>query len=67
MVLPIVGITGFGGVCLGRVDWDREGKMELPPRLSLGTINIAPFMKGLIYYQSTCPEFRYRDGKVLGA
>ena len=23
-------------------------------------------MKGLIYYRSTCPEFRYGDGKVLG-
>jgi len=27
-----------------------EKKMESPPRLGLGTINIAPFMKGLIYY-----------------
>ena len=23
-------------------------------------------MEGLIYYQSMCLEFRYRDGKVLG-
>ena len=27
---------------------------------------LAPFMEGLIYYQSTCPEFRYEDGNVLG-
>ena len=40
--------------------------MESPPRLGLGTINIAPFMEGLIYYQNTCSEFRYEDGKVLG-
>ena len=40
--------------------------MELLPRLGLGTICIAPFMEGFIYYQSTCPEFRYGDGKVLG-
>ena len=66
MVLPTVGTTSFGGVRLGRVDWGGEGKMELPPRLGLGTINIAPFMEGLVYYQSTCPEFRYGDGKVLG-
>ena len=39
--------------------------MELPPSLGQGTINIAPFMEGLIFYQSTCLEFRYRDGKVL--
>ena len=39
--------------------------MESPPRLDLGTIYIAPFMKRLIYYHSTCPEFSYGDGKVL--
>ena len=44
----------------------QKRKMESPPRLDLGTINIAPFMEGLIYYQSMCPEFRYGDGKVLG-
>ena len=40
--------------------------MESPIRLDLGTINIAPFVEGLIHYQSTCPEFRYGDGKMLG-
>ena len=45
--------------------WKR--KIESPPRSGLGTINIAPFVEGLIYYQSTCPEFKYGDGKVLGA
>ena len=40
--------------------------MESLPKLSLGTINIMPFVEGLIYYQSTCSEFRYGDGKVLG-
>ena len=40
--------------------------MESPPRLGLGTINIAPFMEELIFYQSMCPNFRYGDGKVLG-
>ena len=40
--------------------------MESPPSLSLGTINITPFVEGLIFYQSTYPKFRYRDGKVLG-
>ena len=40
--------------------------MKLPPRLGLGTIYIVPFMEGQIYYQSTCLEFRYGDGKVLG-
>ena len=39
--------------------------MESPPRLGLGTINIAPFVEGLIYYQSTCLEFRYGEGKML--
>ena len=39
--------------------------MELPLRLGLRIINIASFMEGLIYYQSLCPEFRYRDGQVL--
>ena len=27
--------------------------MESPPRLGLGTINIAPFMEGVICYQRT--------------
>ena len=39
--------------------------MESPPRLGLRTINIALFMEGLIFCQSTCLEFRYEDGKVL--
>ena len=39
--------------------------MKLPPSLGLRTINIAPFEKGLIFYQSTCPEFRYGDENVL--
>ena len=42
-----------------------EKEMELRRR-GLGTINITPFVEGLIYYQSTCLEFRYRDGKELG-
>ena len=41
-------------------------KMELPSRLSLGTINIVPFVEGLIYYQSMYPDFRHGDRKVLG-
>ena len=40
--------------------------MELPPSLGLGTINIVSFMEGLIFYHSSCPKFRYGDGKVLG-
>ena len=40
--------------------------MESPPRLGLGTINIVPFVEGLIYYQSMCSEFRYGERKVLG-
>ena len=40
--------------------------MESPPRLGLGTIYITPFMKWLIYYQSTCLKFRYGDEKMLG-
>ena len=32
--------------------------MESPPSLGLGTINIVPFVKGLIFYQSMCPKFR---------
>ena len=40
--------------------------MELSPRLGLGTINIASFVEGLIYYQSMYLEFRYGDGRVLG-
>ena len=54
-----------GGVYLSRVDQGEEEKMELLPRLGLGPINIAPFMERLIYYQSTCSEFRYGDEKVL--
>ena len=45
---------------------ERRRKIESPPRLGLGTTNIAPFVEGLVYYQSTCLEFRYSDGKVLG-
>ena len=41
-------------------------KMESPPKLDLGTINIASFVEGLIYYQSMCSDFRYKDEKVLG-
>ena len=40
--------------------------MESPSSLGLRTINIAPFVEGLIFYQSRCLEFKYRDGKVLG-
>jgi len=40
--------------------------MESSPRLGLGIINITPFVEGLIYYQSTCLEFRYGNRKVLG-
>ena len=36
-------------VRFGRVDQGRE-KMESSPRLGLGTINIAPFVEGLIFY-----------------
>ena len=43
-----------------------EKKMDLAPTLCLRSINIVPFMEGLIYYRSTCPEFRSRDRKVLG-
>ena len=39
--------------------------MESPPKLGLGTINTVPSMEGLVYYQSTCPKFRYGDKKVL--
>ena len=56
---------GGEGVYLSRVDQGEEEKMELLPRLGLGPINIAPFMEWLIYYQSTCSEFRYGDEKVL--
>ena len=56
---------GGGGVLLSRVDQGRE-KMESPPRLGLRTIYKVPFMERLIYYQSTCLEFRYGDRKVLG-
>ena len=44
----------------------RRRKMESSPRLGLGTINIIPFVKWLIYYQSTYLDFRYGDRKVLG-
>ena len=40
--------------------------MESPPSLGLETINIAPFHGKTNLYQSTCLEFRYKDGKVLG-
>ena len=40
--------------------------MKLPLSLALGTINIAPFVEGLIFYQGMCLEFRYEDEKVLG-
>jgi len=40
--------------------------MESPPRLGLGTINTAPSVERLIYYQSTCSKFRYGNEKVLG-
>ena len=56
-----VGVTG--GVRLSQVDkpwWRKE--MELSPSLGLGAIYIAPFVEGLIYYQSTCLKFRYVDG-----
>ena len=62
---PPVGATG-GEVRLSRVDRGEEGKIESPPRLGLGTINIVPFMERPIYYQSTCLKFRYGDEKVLG-
>ena len=39
--------------------------MESPPSLGLRTLNIVPIVEGLIFYQSTCLEFRYEDGKVL--
>ena len=39
--------------------------MESLPNLSLEIINIASFVEGLIFYQSTSPEFKYGDGKVL--
>ena len=55
----------FGGTPWLRVDHGGE-KMESSPRLGLRTINIAPFVEGLIYYQSTCLEFRYGNRKVLG-
>ena len=46
---PPVGATGRE-VRLSRVDRGEEGKIESPPRLGLGTINIAPFMERPIYY-----------------
>ena len=45
--------------------WQRRIIMESPPRLGPETMNIAPFMEGMIFYQSTCSKFRYGDGKVL--
>ena len=54
----------FGVTPWPRVDRGGE-KMKSPPRLGLGTINIVPFVEGLIYYQSTSLEFRYGDEKVL--
>ena len=41
-------------------------KIESSPKFDLGTINIASFVEGLIYYQSMCSDFRYKDEKVLG-
>ena len=59
-------VIATGGVCLAKWTEAEKEKMELSPKLSLGFMNIALFMEGLIYYQSTCLEFKYRDGKVLG-
>ena len=59
-------VIATGGVCLAMWTEAEKEKMELSPRLSLGIMNIGLFMEGLIYYQSTCLEFKYRDGKVLG-
>ena len=48
------------------MDDDEGCKMKSPPSLGLATINIAPFRGMTDLYQSTCLEFRYGDGKVLG-
>ena len=40
--------------------------MESPSNLGIRTINIAPFLEGLIFYQNMCSKFRYGDRKVLG-
>ena len=40
--------------------------MELSLSLGLRTLNIAPFVEGLIFYRGMCLEFRYEDEKVLG-
>ena len=40
--------------------------MESPLSLGLRTLNIAPFVEGLIFYQGMCLGFRYEDEKVLG-
>ena len=39
--------TFWKGVCLGRADQGKEEKMELPPSLVLGTIDIWP-LHGMI-------------------
>ena len=41
--------------------------MELPPSLGLETINIYRALhERTDLYKSTCSEFRYGDGKLLG-
>ena len=40
--------------------------MESPPKLGLGTIYIQRLYGRTDLYQGMSPEFRYRDGKVLG-
>jgi len=34
--------------------------------MGLGTMCVMPFYGRIDLYQSSCPEFRYEDGKVLG-
>ena len=60
--MHIVGAMG-SMPCLNG-SWQR--KIELPSRLGLGTINVALFHGRTDLYQGMSPEFRYRDGKVLG-
>ena len=43
-----------------------EGVNGVSPSLGLETINIVSFHERNDLYQSTCSEFRYGDGKVLG-
>ena len=40
--------------------------MESPPNLGIRTINMTPFVEGLIFDQNRCPKFSYGDKKVLG-